>query len=44
MDRRGNGFVEKCFCMPMYIVKWVGAMNNIKVCAEEIVLKEIVYL
>ena len=22
---------------------WVGAMNNIKACAEEIVLKEIVY-
>ena len=22
---------------------WVGAMNNIRVCAEEIVLKEIVY-
>ena len=20
MDRRGNGFVEKCFCMPMYVV------------------------
>lgn len=23
---------------------WVGAMNNIKACAEEIVLKEVVYL
>ena len=23
---------------------WVGAMNNIKACAEEIVLKEIVYV
>jgi len=22
---------------------WVGAMNNIKACAEEIILKEIVY-
>ena len=25
-------------------MKWVGLMNNIKVCAEEIVLKEIVYM
>ena len=25
-------------------MKWVGRMNNIKACAEEIVLKEIIYL
>ena len=25
-------------------MKWVGIMNNIKACAEEIVLKEIIYL
>ena len=25
-------------------MKWVGLMNNIKACAEEIVLKEIVYM
>lgn len=25
-------------------MKWVGLMNNIKTCAEEIVLKEIVYI
>lgn len=25
-------------------MKWVGVMNNIKACAEEIVLKEIIYL
>ena len=25
-------------------MKWVGIMNNIKACAEEIVLKEIVYM
>ena len=25
-------------------MKWVGLMNNIKVCAEEIVLKEIIYM
>lgn len=25
-------------------MKWVGLMNNIKVCAEEIVLKKIVYM
>ena len=25
-------------------IKWVGLMNNIKVCAEEIVLKEIIYM
>ena len=25
-------------------MKWVGLMNNIKVCAEEIILKEIVYM
>lgn len=25
-------------------MKWVGLMNNIKVCTEEIVLKEIVYM
>ena len=25
-------------------MKWVGLMNNIKTCAEEIVLKEIVYM
>ena len=24
-------------------MKWVGAMNNIKACAEEIVLNEIIY-
>ena len=26
------------------LMKWVGIMNNIKACAEEIVLKEIVYM
>ena len=26
------------------LMKWVGMMNNIKACAEEIVLKEIIYL
>lgn len=26
------------------LMKWVGIMNNIKACAEEIVLKEIIYL
>ena len=26
------------------LMKWVGLMNNIKVCAEEIVLKEIIYM
>lgn len=26
------------------LMKWVGLMNNIKVCAEEIVLKESVYM
>ena len=26
------------------LMKWVGVMNNIKACAEEIVLKEIVYM
>ena len=25
-------------------MKWVGLMNNIKACAEEIVLKEIIYV
>ncbi len=25
-------------------MKWVGVMNTIKACAEEIVLKEIIYL
>ena len=25
-------------------MKWVGAMNTIKACAEEIVLKELIYL
>ena len=25
-------------------MNWVGLMNNIKVCAEEIVLKEIIYM
>lgn len=25
-------------------MKWVGLMNNIKVCAEEIVLQELVYM
>lgn len=25
-------------------MKWVGLMNNIKVCAEEIALEEIIYL
>ena len=25
-------------------MKWVGIMNNIKACAEEIVLKEIIYV
>ena len=25
-------------------MKWVGLMNNIKACAEEIVLKESVYM
>ncbi len=25
-------------------IKWVGAMNNIKACAEESVLKELIYL
>jgi len=24
-------------------IAWVGAMNNIKTCAEEIILKEIIY-
>ena len=26
------------------LMKWVGLMNNIKACAEEIVLKEIIYV
>lgn len=26
------------------LMKWVGLMNNIKACAEEIVLKESVYM
>ncbi|MFR4567529.1 MAG: TnpV protein [Blautia caecimuris] len=25
-------------------MKWVGLMNNIKACAEEIVLQELVYM
>jgi len=25
-------------------MKWVGLMNNINICAEEIVLKEIIYV
>ena len=25
-------------------MKWVGLMNNIKACADEIVLKEIIYV
>ena len=26
------------------LMKWVGLMNNIKACAEEIVLKESIYM
>ena len=26
------------------LMKWVGLMNNIKACAEEIVLQELVYM
>lgn len=32
MDRRGNGFVEKCFCMPMYVVatNWLQKILKIR--------------
>ena len=26
------------------LMKWVGLMNNINICAEEIVLQELVYM
>lgn len=38
---KNQGVTEKLKAMDM--LKWVGMMNNIRACADEIVLDDIVY-
>ena len=39
--KAGAGVTEKLKATDQ--MKWVGLMNNLKSCAEEIVLKELIY-